>query len=147
MLPVAENSRSARALTVALSILVVTAFVAAACGGGPGDPEGRTWTLVELRGAPALEGTLVTLTFSDGTVNGSGGCNDYAAPATWENGDLAIEGVVASTRRACAADVMEQEAAVLAMLSDATGYTVDGDHLRLLDAGDEVSARFTATAS
>ena len=123
----------------------LVAFGLTACGGGTDDPTGRTWTLTELDGTPAIEGTLVTLTFSDGKVFGSGGCNQYNGSATWGEGDLTIEPTIASTRMACQEPVMNQESAFLAILPQATAYRVGGDALDLLDEDGAVLARLSAS--
>ena len=126
-------------------VIAMFAFAATACGGDAGDPTGRTWTMVEVEGSPALEATLVTLTFSDGQISGSGGCNNYTGSATWGEGDLVIDPTIAATMRACEEPVMDQESAFLAALPKATSYRVRGDELELLGDGGSVLVRLSAS--
>jgi heat shock protein HslJ len=125
--------------------LVLLALTAAACGGDAGDPDGRIWTLTQLDGAPTATGTLVTISFVDGEVTGSTGCNTYSSTATWSDGDLSIDPGIVATRRVCDAPIMEQEQRFLDLLLEADAYEVDGDELRLFD-GDTAFAVFTADA-
>ena len=76
---------------------------------------------------------------SDGRINGFGGCNRFfgrytastaTAPAT--SGDLRI-GPLASTRKACKADIMEHEAALIAALEAVRGYSRNATYLTLSD--------------
>lgn len=141
-----QAGRSRILAGVATTLLLMG--VIAGCGGGDaGDPTGRTWTLVELGSAPAVEGTLVTLTFSDGQISGSGGCNSYTGSAVWgEDGTLSVDPAVATTLMACEPPVMDQETAFFAMLAEAAEFRVDGDELVLSDDGGTAVARFTAAA-
>jgi heat shock protein HslJ len=83
-----------------------------------------------------LEGTEITATFgADGTLRGSGGCNNYTASYTAARGSIRISEVV-TTDKACPSPpgVMEQERQYLAALPLAAGYTVEGGGLSLLTA-------------
>lgn len=92
--------------------------------------EGSQWQLVAIDGTPAVDGTLVTLSFhADGSLNGDSGCNLYRSTYTVEGSALTV-GPVLSTRRACLSDDLSaQETALLAALEAATGYTLRPDHL------------------
>ena len=58
---------------------------------------------------PALAGTLVTISFVDGEITGSTGCNTYSGTATWGDGDLTVDPGLVATRRSCDAPIMDQE--------------------------------------
>ncbi len=76
-----------------------------------------------------LDGTSLTLTFADGKVVGSAGCNTFRATYTSEGNRLSI-GPAATTRMACPADgVMEQERQFLAALKTARVWTVENGKL------------------
>ena len=60
-----------------------------------------------------LPGTELTAVFRLTKVAGSSGCNTYQGPYT-TNGIVAAIGPLATTRMACAEDVMAQETAFLA---------------------------------
>lgn len=141
-----NGRRHTRTTSVGLASLVAILVLAvAACGDDAGDPSGRTWLLTEMDGSPALAGTQVTISFGDGSVTGSGGCNTFTGSATWDGGDFALGEDTVATKIACDGPIMDQEQAFLAMLAAADGYEVDGDELRLLEGG-EVIARFTSSA-
>ena len=76
-----------------------------------------------------LLGTTLTMTFDQGQVHGSSGCNTYRAAYTSEGNRLAI-GPVASTRKACSAEgVMQQEREFLAALESVKVWTISGGML------------------
>jgi heat shock protein HslJ len=78
--------------------------------------------------SPVL-GTTLTMTFSQGLVQGSSGCNTFRAPYTSQGNRLSI-GPVTSTRKACPAeDVMRQEREFLAALESAKVWAMDGGML------------------
>jgi heat shock protein HslJ len=60
----------------------------------------------------------VTLEFEDGRVAGNGGCNNFFGTYTVDGNQLTIS-ALGSTMMACLPEeVMQQEAQVLALLSD-----------------------------
>jgi heat shock protein HslJ/uncharacterized membrane protein len=74
-------------------------------------------------------GTTVTLSFENGKVTGSTGCNTFRATYPSEGNRLAI-GPAATTRKFCAAEgVMEQERQFLAALKTAQVWTVESGTL------------------
>ena len=87
----------------------------------------------------------LTATFAeDGTVSGSGGCNDFDAGYTVEGADGLIIGPIASTKKACPDDVMAVEGAYFAALENVATYAVSGGTLTLLDADGATQVRYTA---
>jgi heat shock protein HslJ len=92
----------------------------------------RLWLLVAFGNAanPAVveEGTVVTALFSsDGTLSGSGGCNNYTTAYELAGDQLTVSGPIASTMMFCERG-MNQEAAVLAALEGAQriAFTPEG---------------------
>ncbi|MFZ4539019.1 META domain-containing protein [Propionivibrio sp.] len=84
-----------------------------------------------------LLGTTLTLTFDQGQVYGSSGCNTYRAAYTSEGNRLAI-GPVASTRKACSAEgVMQQEREFLAAIESVKVWTISGGMLDIHRADGE----------
>ena len=86
----------------------------------PANPLLGSWIVDSYASAPntliaPLEGTELTAVFGLARVGGSSGCNTYDGPYT-TNGTVAAIGPLATTRMACAEDVMEQETAFLAAL-------------------------------
>jgi heat shock protein HslJ len=97
-------------------------------GSEPVDAEdltGTTWLLIDLGGSTDLLGTIVTLELgADGTVSGSGGCNEYHGAYAVDGGDLSI-GPLASTKRGCPGLVGEVEATYLAALDAVGSWSID----------------------
>jgi heat shock protein HslJ len=91
--------------------------------------EGVTWEVTGFNNgrqavvSPQLD-TALNLTFADGTVTGTSGCNTFRASYTRDGDRIAI-GPAATTRKACTAEgVMEQERQFLAALQAATTWTI-----------------------
>lgn len=72
-----------------------------------------------------LVGTRLSITFKDGKVSGSSGCNNFHGPFKVDGNALAI-GPLATTRKLCSAEgVMAQEREFIAALQTATIWTID----------------------
>lgn len=99
---------------------------------------GTTWSLDSVYQGDAVSSTIagtdVTLTMGDdGAASGSGGCNRYHGIYT-ADGDALSFGPLASTKMACAEDVMAQEAAFFDAMARVASTTIEGERLTLLDA-------------
>lgn len=93
-----------------------------------------------------LEGTTLTANFAeDGQLNGSAGCNNFMSSYTLDGQSIAIQ-PPATTRKMCSepAGIMEQEAAFVTMLPQATTYTISGNNLELRTAEGALIASFVA---
>jgi heat shock protein HslJ len=94
------------------------------------DLNGTIWTLVDLNfdQQPALADTPVTISFQDGQISGSGGCNSYNGSFTLaeENPFGLSIGPVAATQKACPDPILNQETAYFSALEHASqwGYRV-----------------------
>ena len=86
-----------------------------------------------------LEGTVVTMSFQDNGMSGSGGCNSYSAPLTYE-GSMIKVGKVSATRMSCddPDGVMEQERHYYEVLRDVKRFNIYGDRLAMHTGDDEV---------
>lgn len=85
-----------------------------------------------------LLGTALTLTFDQGQVHGSSGCNTYRAAYTSEGKRLAISSPVASTRKVCSAEgVMQQEREFLAALESVKVWSISSGLLDIHRADGE----------
>lgn len=110
--------------------------------GGAGPLVGPVWTLTELEGAAIPADAGVTATFAaDGSVSGSGGCNEYGGRYSVE-GDLLMVDSIVSTEIGCDAPVLAREQAFFEALSSSAGFRIDGDRLELLDRDGVVLAVF-----
>jgi heat shock protein HslJ len=95
------------------------------------------WTLVS---APGWGGTnvtpvaTITAIFSDKTVSGSAGCNNYVAAYTVQNTKLTIEKPETSNKSCDSPPgIMDQETIYLSNLQGAASYAISGDTLTLYD--------------
>jgi heat shock protein HslJ len=112
---------------------------------------GTTWTLTTIASgdavSTALNGTEVTAEFSaDGTVSGSAGCNRYSGSYTW-TGDRLSFSALASTKMACADDVMAQEGAFLTSMAEVASFAIEGSQLTLSDGSGALLLGFDGTAA
>jgi len=101
---------------------------------GYGDPNNLT---------ASQAGVMTTAVFaSDGTLSGSGGCNQYSAGYTLQEGQIGIS-LPTSTLMACEVG-MEQEQAYLAVLENAGSYRLGLGALDLITADGTSMLRFSA---
>lgn len=122
------------AATVAFVGIILFAINSDDAGGG--QLEGTDWTVeavvIDGEPLPPIVGTVVTATFTDGELEGLGGCNSYFGSYETDGDQLTI-GPLASTRRFCdePPGVSDQENAYLGLLENARSYAVDGDRLTI----------------
>lgn len=97
------------------------------------DLEGRRWRLKSLDDDPVGTGAQVTLEVKDGQVLGNAGCNRYFAEVNdvREQGRAIRIGPVGSTRKACAAPIMDLERRYLEALRHVTSFSIEGRQLVL----------------
>jgi heat shock protein HslJ len=129
-------------LTLLVSTLALGVFALSGCGlfsaddngGGGVSVDGTSWTLTEIDGAAPAEGSVVTIQFADGAVNGSAGCNTYRGSYTLDGGQAEFS-QMASTRMACLDEaVTAQENRYLELLQGTLTLAVDGDTLTITTA-------------
>jgi len=91
-----------------------------------------------------INGTEITALFgNDGQVTGTGGCNNYNASFTGQNGQMTI-GNVTSTQSLCVdpPGIMEQEGRYIQLLPQAVTYQINPNELILKDATGQVILRY-----
>ncbi len=94
--------------------------------------------------APALASDPISLTFADGEIKGSAGCNRYFG--TYQiDGQSLILGDIASTMMICPEAVMSQEHTYLTDLAQVTTFQIKEETLSLYDAAATLILRFNAT--
>lgn len=111
--------------------------------------ESVSWMLASYRNdtgdwTPALANAPISLTFADGEVKGSAGCNRYFSTYQIDGQSLTL-GDIASTMMICSDDIVSQEQGYLADLSQAASFQVKEDTLNLYDAAATPILRFNAT--
>jgi heat shock protein HslJ len=132
--------------------VVTFALLLSACGNdsggasGPGAPavDGKTYvgdTVTIDRAAHALvRGTTLRMSFDDGRISASAGCNSMSGSATWDDGILQVDqGALATTEMACEPAMMKQETWFATLLTSQPGLATDGDSLTLTDGTTVVS--------
>ena len=82
---------------------------------------------------------------ADGTISGSGGCNNFNGPYTTSGTDAITIGPLAATAMACPEPAMEIEQMYFAALQKATVYQLEGDTLTLRDAQGATQVTFALT--
>ena len=78
-----------------------------------------------------VEGTQLHLTFADGVVSASAGCNTMSAGYTFADGELTIETEMATTSMGCLEDVAAQDAWLAEVLARAAQVEEDADEVTL----------------
>jgi len=78
----------------------------------------------------------LTMSFKDGQVSGSAGCNTFHGTYATEGNQMAL-GPLATTRRACEEPLMTQEREFLAALASAVTWSIDGNVLDMHRADGE----------
>ena len=110
-------------LAVVPFLVLTTALSIGACGdekgtapSGPSqlDLVGRTYVgddvTVDDQPYPLVKGSQLRLTFDDGSLGASAGCNSMGGDASWEGGVLNVSGEgLAMTEMACAEPLMQQD--------------------------------------
>lgn len=95
--------------------------------------EGTNWSL-----STAIPGTAITLQFSNGTVSGFSGCNNFNAGYTTTlaagNSNNIVIGPIVAGGQLCTEEIMNQEQAFLAALQTATDYTITANSLTITTA-------------
>ncbi|MFH1086152.1 MAG: META domain-containing protein [Chloroflexota bacterium] len=111
-------------------------LILAACTANTAPPvrlDGTSWAVVSLGGQPLAPNTQGTISFGDGALHGSDGCNRYSTTYTVVGAKLTVNKQIASTMMACSEPVMRQASAFLQALPQVASYRTDGQQLTLLD--------------
>jgi heat shock protein HslJ len=103
----------------------------------PRNPLRGNWRVDSFAPTPnsvtaVLEGTQIEAVFGIASVGGFAGCNSYSG-TYGTNGNVVRIGRLATTRRACEPDVMEQETAFLEALQGAALIETRADRVNLTD--------------
>ena len=111
-----------------------------------------SWTATGVNnGSGAVESTTLTSAISaafapGGAISGSAGCNQYNGTYATSGADGLTITNVATTRKACADDVMTLESQFTSALEKVTTYSISGVTLTLRDADGATQATFTAAS-
>jgi heat shock protein HslJ len=109
--------------------------------------EGTDWVLIGIATDDAVVQTwideTITARFEDGQLAGSAGCNSYSAGYQVEDNRLSV-GPAATTRRACAEEIMQRESEYLAALGRVASFETRLDTLMLYDSEGKLLLQFQA---
>jgi heat shock protein HslJ len=96
---------------------------------------GTEWRLIQLNGENiAADGNYRMTLGADGHIAGIGDCNNFSGSFTQNVKVLKIGSNLVSTRKMCLNQ--ERENKFLKMLGEIDSYSIDGDRLMLIKAGD-----------
>ena len=114
--------------------------------GGGASLTGVHWRLVSIGGndIAAESGMFVSIDV-DGSVKGHGGCNGFFGSLEKTESGLQF-GPLGATRMACPEPIMSREMEFLEALQDTRQFLSASDGMRLLDAQEEVLAKFVNDA-
>ena len=128
-----------RLLLAALPVLVLSAC--ATPGSAPGSLSGTRWQADTVAGKACTMPS--TVEFLDAQrASGNLGCNRYTAVYELDGTKLKF-GPVSSTRKACAPDLMAQDAAFTKVLENTRGVRRDGNGLTFYGADDKALVKLT----
>lgn len=144
-------------VTFAASALLLAVSFLAACGGEddggggtsagamPASLAGVPWKLVSGLDVAGWEDSPPSVTFENGVMGGSTGCNHYGAPFTVDGDSIEI-GMIAATQIACPPPVDSVEQAYLAALGQVRGWRIDGSDLVLVNRDGDELLRYEAAS-
>lgn len=137
-----------RPLRFRLFILAVLALAASttACTSGPSATlDGRTFLSTAVAGADLVPGSRIRLTFQDGNLGASAGCNSMGGAYRLE-GDRLVTGQMSMTEMACEEPLMQQDTWLAAFLGGAT-VRLNADTLVLTNGAVSVTLLDTEVAT
>jgi heat shock protein HslJ len=146
-----HNSQTRRWTTACLAagILALAACAAQPPPAAPPRPVtvqdllGTEWMAEDIGGAGVVDGSHSTLHFTAATlVDGDTGCNRFSGPLAEDGATIHI-GPLATTRRACAPALMDQERRYLMALAGVTGMKRENGLLILLDDSRQPVVRYS----
>jgi len=107
---------------------------------------GTNWELISLNGKDLIEGTAITLDFTETYLGGQMGCNGYGSTPdsgkyqAMSDGTFSLISPFAVTVQLCTEleGIMEQEAEYIETLMAASHYQILDDRLEIKNEGGEV---------
>jgi heat shock protein HslJ len=117
------------------------------CGPKTNELAGTSWELVSLNGKELIEGTTITLEFSETYLGGEMSCNGYGGSSDGgkyikkNNGTFQLGDPFAVTVQLCTEPegIMEQEAAYIEALMDATHFRLVENRLEIMNVDEGVA--------
>jgi heat shock protein HslJ len=125
------------------SAVLAAALLLTACGSGSSGTGGEAGVLTSddldrtayvsthVDGHDLVPGTHLRLTFQDGRLGASTGCNSISGPYSVTGGRLSWTEGPAMTEMGCAPERMDQDQWLVGLLTGGVDATLDGDALTL----------------
>lgn len=126
--------RFAIGLTISALLAACAPVVSESTSAPPAAPAalaGGEWRVTAIDGQPVGDGPAITMTFADGQLSGSAGCNRYAGSAQPGADSTLKPGAMVATRMACPEPLMQRESRFLQALAGVTHYRLEDGALRL----------------
>lgn len=138
-----------------VTLLLATTLLVAACASGgagasptpvpsptppasggtvPAGLDGRTFLVTRAEGRVLVGGSQIRITFKDGQLSASAGCNSMGGEYRVDGATLTV-GMLSMTDMACAEPLMAQDAWFSTFLSGGVTYALDGNTLTLTGGG------------
>ena len=115
---------------------ILLGLIATSCAvlnpAGTNELNGTNWKLLYIRKSAPIASRPITISFEDGQVHGSSGCNSYFGEYKINGNEISF-GPLAATEMACMDPdgIMQQEQEYLTFLSDVVTYAIEGNQLIL----------------
>ena len=126
-----------------ITISIISLLFVASCsilpGAGSNELAGTTWKLISYNGNIPLAGKDMTAEFDAKEIQGSASCNSYFGTYRLKGDQISISGL-GWTEMACMdpEGIMEQEQAIMKMLSESSSYSIQGDKLQITTSAGEL---------
>jgi heat shock protein HslJ len=122
--------------------ILVFGLTLAACAAKPTTPVTGTWLVVSYGQGPDQTPALPDLNRAiifdgDGTINGNVGCNSFKGTYTVEDVKINFQSIEAMKLNCPPDMIMEQEKAILQILSGSADFKIDGRYLTITN-GDQM---------
>lgn len=133
-------------------MIFTLALLLTACGAQnlPQTLENKQWNLISFGPTtaeiPLVKGSTITLSFVDGKLSGSGGCNSYGGEFQVQGTEITFSNIN-STLMACADEnVTKQEQQYFQALQEVRSFELTDNHLYLNDSKGQHLLTFDASS-
>lgn len=119
-------------------VVVVGGRTLNGCGGDPATLlQGAAWVVEDLNGGGIIDRSRMTLDFgADGRISGRASCNEYTGTYSLTGESLTVS-KSATTMKACAPSLMQQEDKFLDLLRNTHRFSLSPDGALILHTGDQ----------
>ncbi len=108
----------------------------------PTPPLQGSFSLLQMNGQPLLPSALLTASFNNGQVTGSGGCNTFNASYSTNGNNVSISPPIATQMACPTPELAQQEQQYFQALSSVATYEFSGPNLIFRDGGGNTTLVF-----